>query len=82
MAPKGCPIKYPHKCKHCPIPPWDRVKICPIYRGQIASGVPWHWKADRRWFGYLPRNFPHPLTSEAVKLKMLERIRRKLQEQQ
>jgi len=76
MAPRTCPIKYPGKCKYCPYPPWDRVKMCRFYRGQIAAGVPWHWKADRIWFGSLPRKMPHPLVSEARKLIMVENIQR------
>ena len=73
VAPKGCPINFPGKCRRCPLPPWTRIRMCSIYRGQVAAGVPWHWRADRRWFGLLPQGMEHPLAHEARKLRMLER---------
>lgn len=76
MAPKGCPIRYPYKCKHCPIPPWERVKVCAIYRGQIIAGVPWHWGADRRWFGRLPRGIQHPLLHEAIRIEFMKKLKK------
>ena len=78
MAPKDCPIKFPGKCKHCPLPPWKRIEECAFYRGQIAAGVPWHWKADRLWFGPLPRSTPHPLIKETTRLKMIA-LRKRLE---
>lgn len=49
MAPRSCPIRFPMKCKHCPFAPDERVRRCRYYRKQVISGVPWYWKADRRY---------------------------------
>jgi len=32
MAAKGCPVKFPMKCKHCPLSFQDRMARCSWYR--------------------------------------------------
>jgi len=50
-----CPIKdkYQGKCKWCPLPPIERIKVCKFFRGQMESGVPWvrdqyRWKKSEQ----------------------------------
>ena len=48
MAPRSCPLKFDRKCKWCPITDYfTRLGMCNYFRGQIISGVPWHWGALR-----------------------------------